>query len=61
MDAWEQMGYFTYKARLRQEINNDWVDINHDIWVSLLVSFCFCAVAVHLCSNVTGQIGRAHV
>lgn len=34
MDAWQKMGYFTYKARLRREINEDWADIDHDIWVS---------------------------
>lgn len=35
MDQWQQIGYFTYKARLRQDINDDWIDIDHDIWVSL--------------------------
>ena len=35
MDRWQQIGYFSYKAKLRQDINDDWIDINHDIWVSL--------------------------
>ncbi len=34
MDQWQQIGYFTYKAKLRQDINDDWIDIDHDIWVS---------------------------
>ncbi len=34
MDRWQQIGYFTYKAKLRQDINDDWIDIDHDIWVS---------------------------
>jgi hypothetical protein len=39
MDRWQQIGYFGYKARLRREINDDWCDIDHDIWVSILFLF----------------------
>lgn len=41
MDRWQQIGYFTYKAKLRQDINDDWIDINHDIWVSFVFHFSF--------------------
>lgn len=30
----QRVVYCKYKAQLRQEINNDWVHIDHDIWVS---------------------------
>ena len=56
MDRWQQIGYFGYKARLRREINDDWCDIDHDIWVSLfififiiLVGFMLCLVSNCLC------------
>lgn len=41
MDRWQQIGYFGYKARLRREINDDWCDIDHDIWVSILFFIIF--------------------
>ena len=39
MDRWQQIGYFGYKARLRRDINDDWYDIDKDIWVSTFFSF----------------------
>lgn len=38
MDRAQQIGYFSYKARLRRDINDDWAGLNHDIWVSSLFS-----------------------
>lgn len=37
MDRAQQIGYFSYKARLRRDINDDWAGLNHDIWVSSLL------------------------
>ena len=36
MDRIEQVCYYKYKAMLRQEMNNDWFTIDHDIWVSFI-------------------------
>lgn len=49
----QRLGYCKYKAQLRQEINNDWLLIDHDIWVSLSYfafshSFLFSVIGIVL-------------
>lgn len=39
MNRYQQIGYFIYMARLRQDINDDWSEIDYEIWVSLVSLF----------------------
>ena len=56
----QPVGYYNYKALLRQEINNDWVLIDHDIWVSLKIEFICIerngSGAILNCQSIVGQM-----